>query len=114
LKGRQKPLFTNTQSSAWHVAKNGEILNTLKVTRSVRDVVEKYATQRRTLMIVIVARRVTTHIIGKPRGSFVGAKKEFIFVEDAGYATALPRSLFLTVYLHFLLRQTQRKKKNIL
>ena len=79
------------------MAKNGEILNTLKVTRSVRDVVEKYATQRRTLMIVIVARRVTTHIIGKPRGSFVGAKKEFIFVEDAGYATVLPRSLFLTL-----------------
>ena len=72
----------------------------MKVTRSVRDVVEKYATQRRTLMIVIVARRVTTHIIGKPRGSFVGAKKEFIFVEDAGYATALPRALLFLLFTY--------------
>jgi hypothetical protein len=62
-------------------------------------------------MIVIVARRVTTHIIGKPRGSFVGAKKEFIFVKDAGYATALPRSLFLTVYLHLLLRRRRGRRK---
>ena len=41
-------------------------------------------------MIVIVARRVTTHIIGKPRGSFVGAKKEFLLSKMQGM---LPRCL---------------------
>jgi hypothetical protein len=88
-------------------AKNGEILNTLKVTRSVRDVVEKYVMQRRILMIVIAARRVTTRIIGNP-AAVLSAPRKSLFLSK------MQVMLFLTVYLHLLLRQTQRKKKNIL
>ena len=71
-------------------AKNGEILNTLKVTRSVRDVVEKYVMQRRILMIVIAARRVTTRIIGNP-AAVLSAPRKSLFLSKM--QVMLPRCL---------------------